>query len=234
VFFVLAVWKGIVPQRITGKIRKDSVRILTGIIIINLIFIGLCLSNTPDTVLRYTEAFDALSWLRNEEPMTEYGYKHKDPEIGTFYSRLTVEEINETDFNYGESYGRAILNEDVIDMSAPYADIFIYEFHIHASRRNVEFKEFRRAGSRDSRVTALKENQILEKYFGKILKHSDQSWPSHYIDELGNSDSIRSEAYSSETGRLIATFSLMEVRALIFITLVAVIVAAHIWKKRLT
>ncbi|MEW6599436.1 MAG: VanZ family protein, partial [Nitrospirota bacterium] len=74
VFFVLMVGMGIKPHIARGPVNKGSVNILAGIIIINLIFLGLCLSNTPDAVKSYTSVFPGLSWLVQEEPMSEYGH----------------------------------------------------------------------------------------------------------------------------------------------------------------
>ena len=49
-----------------------SLKMLCGIISLNLLVLGLCLSNTPETVNNYTSIFESLSWLRNEEPITEF------------------------------------------------------------------------------------------------------------------------------------------------------------------
>ncbi len=77
--FLLALARGIRPSTINRGITKTSVNILMGVIVINLVMIGFCLSNTPDMVVKYTSFSDALTWLRHEEPMTEYGHKHSDP-----------------------------------------------------------------------------------------------------------------------------------------------------------
>lgn len=79
--FLLAVCKGIRPDTVSGPSGKFSVRILVGAITLNLVFLGLCLSNTPDMVNTYTSKFTGLSWLRNEEPMAEYGHKYKNYNI---------------------------------------------------------------------------------------------------------------------------------------------------------
>ncbi len=97
VYFVLAVSKGIKPDIIHRRVKKISVNMLAGIIIINLFFLGLCLSNTPDSVNRYTKIFHGLSWLRFEEPMTKYGFEHKDTEIGPLYSRMTLDQLRNID-----------------------------------------------------------------------------------------------------------------------------------------
>jgi hypothetical protein len=71
--FMLAVWKGIRPGTICQPVQKISLRILSGIITVNLIFLGLCLSNTPEVVNIYAAQFNELSWLQHEEAMTKHG-----------------------------------------------------------------------------------------------------------------------------------------------------------------
>jgi len=70
--FMLLVWQGIKPKIISSPVQKISLKMLCGIISLNLLFLGLCLSNTPETVNNYTSIFESLSWLRDEEPMTEF------------------------------------------------------------------------------------------------------------------------------------------------------------------
>jgi VanZ family protein len=71
--FTLIVWKVIRPAKICQPVQKISLRTLLGIITVNLIFLGLCLSNTPEIVNMYTAQFNGLSWLQNEEAMTKHG-----------------------------------------------------------------------------------------------------------------------------------------------------------------
>ncbi|UCD36226.1 MAG: VanZ family protein [Nitrospiraceae bacterium] len=68
--FLLLMAKGMRPHVATGPVRKSSVRILAGAVTLNAVFLGVCLSNTPAAVRRYTEAVPLLSWLRSEEAMT--------------------------------------------------------------------------------------------------------------------------------------------------------------------
>ncbi|RJQ50085.1 MAG: VanZ family protein [Nitrospiraceae bacterium] len=70
----LIIWKGIRPDSIGGPLKKASVKIFSVILTVDLILTGLCLSNTPDAVTRYTAIFKSLSWLRAEEPMSEFGH----------------------------------------------------------------------------------------------------------------------------------------------------------------
>lgn len=70
--FMLVIWQGIKPKIISSPVQKISLKMLCGIISLNLLFLGLCLSNTPETVNNYTSIFESLSWLQNEEPMTDF------------------------------------------------------------------------------------------------------------------------------------------------------------------
>jgi VanZ family protein len=72
--FQLAIWKGIRPGFIDQPIAKISVKMLMVVLTVDLIFLGLCLSNTPRTVKSYTAVFQSLSWLRAEEPMSKFAF----------------------------------------------------------------------------------------------------------------------------------------------------------------
>jgi len=72
--FQLAIWKGVRPGFINQSIAKISVKMLMVALTVNLIFLGLCLSNTPHAVKSYTAVFQGLSWLRTEEPMSKFAF----------------------------------------------------------------------------------------------------------------------------------------------------------------
>ena len=38
--------------------------------------------------------------------MSEFGYKYKDPEIGIFYSRLSLKDLHKTDEQKGKYYAQ--------------------------------------------------------------------------------------------------------------------------------
>lgn len=97
--FLLLMAKGMRPEVAAGPVTKASVRILAGVMTLNAVFLGLCLSNTPATVMRYTEAVPHLSWLRSEEAMTflrsEYhrgidGLTLTSPSLHTIWTAITA------------------------------------------------------------------------------------------------------------------------------------------------
>jgi VanZ family protein len=71
---MITLWKGVNPQKINQRTTSFSVAMLIRAITVSILFIGLCLSNTPAVVMGYTELFSGLSWLRNEEPMSLLGF----------------------------------------------------------------------------------------------------------------------------------------------------------------
>lgn len=70
--FQLAIWKGIRPGFIDQPIAKISIKMIMVVLTVDLIFMGLCLSNTPKAVKNYTAVFQSLSWLKAEEPMSKF------------------------------------------------------------------------------------------------------------------------------------------------------------------
>jgi len=244
VIFMLGVWKGIKPELISMPVKRLSVKVLVWVITANLIFLGLCLSNTPNSVNFYTERLNLLSWLRNEEPMVEYGYKHRDPEIGVFYSRLRLKELRDIDIRYGSSYGKDISKalvdityEGLIKSYSPFTNPFLHEFILHLQRRDSGLEEFNQSTNSYMAIrssnTALKENLILERYFSNTLRHSGYILPDEILKRLKDSTSSNNEFYISRIDNLITAFDLKMVWSAILITLITVWRTGRFWKRYL-
>jgi hypothetical protein len=242
---LLGIWKGINPEIINKPVSKFSLKLLAGIITANLLFIGLCLSNTPDIVTRYTAGADSLSWLRDEESMTEFGFIHTDVDIGILYSRFMIEELKDADINKGGYYGeilksdieRSMDHDDLITLHPLYKDKFLYEFLIHFARReNNQLKTIENYNTDKSRSAfiALKENLILERYFGNTLDHSGLQIPDDIYHELTGLSSFWREDYSSNAGaQLITSFGLQTVWIVITFSLGLVWVIYGVWIRRI-
>ncbi len=229
VFFSIIVWKGIKPEIISKPVRRLSIRILAGVITLDLLFLGICLSNTPDVVRRYTAAFEPLMWLRGEEVMTEFGYRYKDPEVGTFYSRLTLRELREHDINSSSTYKNLVDGitspedyEKLIRIYTRVTDTFLYEFLMHIIERDLSLDNFRRNNNPGSRLTAFKENLILEKYFGHTLKYFNAAWSGEKTDYFNDSQLLLKKDYASAKGKMITSFSLKTAWLFIIVILAAV------------
>lgn len=245
VIFMFGLWKGIRPENINRPVKRLSVNVLLWIITINLLFLGLCLSNTPKTVNYYAERLNLLSRLKDEEIMAEYGHKHIDPEIGIFYSRPSLKQLREVDAYYGSSYGEEIANafergmtyEDLITAYSPPANPFLYEFVIHLERRDNALKNLEEPISlytamRSSDI-AFKENLILERYFSNTLSYSGYTLPDEIIAELRENASPGDKIYISRVGNLITIFNLRTAWSVILITIIALWTGGSIYKRRL-
>ena len=104
----IAIWKGLRPKLPSIRVEPRSVKIISWLLAANLILLGLCLSNTPQRVKSYTRLLPFLSFLQKEEAMSEFKFRHEDPEIGVFFSRLTIEELATTDRERAEEYARIL------------------------------------------------------------------------------------------------------------------------------
>ncbi len=192
--FQLAIWKVVSPKFISEKFSAKSLKIFTSIFVGCFIILGLCVSNTPNRVHRYTKQIPFLSFLQKEEAMSEFGYKYKDLEIGIFYSRLSPRKLYITDNQIGEEYAR-ILNESIdkdykqfIREYSPTTDPFMHELRVHIFRRDRYFNQGEKASNmgerKESYFTAYKENLILKKYFTKGIKNSVYCWSKERIEEV--------------------------------------------------
>jgi predicted PurR-regulated permease PerM len=222
----LAIWQVIGPKSVSKKVNKKSLRIFSATFACCLIILGLCVLNTPNRVYSYTNRIQWLSFLQKEESMSEFGYKHKNPEIGVFYSRLSVKSLKKTDYLMDEKYSQ-ILNKSVnIDYGqflreySPITNPFMHELRVHIFRRDTYLKKGKSASSlKDKKgfyFIAYKENLILEKYFKNSIEKSVYRWNE---DTLRESEALidKSKPYESPvSANLFTSFSEKTVWIVIF------------------
>jgi hypothetical protein len=192
----LAIWKGLRPVMPSSRIRPKSIRIISWFLAANLLLLGLCSSNTPPRVRAYSKVFPFLSFLEKQEPMNELKFKHKDPEIGVFFSRLSPQDLAQMDDEKSEEYS-AILKDwadkkygDFLINHPGYGWPFLHEMRVHIFRRDRRFALAKKAENNKDReenlLIAYKENLILEKYFGKTLEKSPHKWRPKRPKEIEN------------------------------------------------
>jgi VanZ family protein len=228
---MVAIWKAIRPENISGPIKGYSLKMLASALTLNLMFLGLCLSNTPETVKRYTSAFKGLSWLLSEEPMTEYGYKYRDPGIGIFYSRMSLEEMKEIDRSSSGPRGKKLRDRAVSDEAdpvsedeyTPYTDPFLYEFYTHVSRRAKELFDAEAESDPQKRAKlfnkAYRENVLLEKHFPVTLEQAGLEWQDKKTLYVRSGAGPWKKEYKSKAGLLITFIDLKTSWALILCVL---------------
>jgi len=192
--FQVAILKGIRPKLQGIRLQSRSIRIISYLLATYLVLFGLCFSNTPGRVQSYTKFLPFLSFLQKEEPMNELKYKHKDPEIGVFFSRLVIEELKKIDKERAEEYGQIFKEwmskkyQDFLIYFPGYARPFLHEMRVHVFRRNRRFWQANEAKAEKLRkknlFIAYKENLILEKYFGNTVLKSPYKWPKRRIERI--------------------------------------------------
>jgi len=235
--FQLAVCTVIKPKTISGRFNMKSLRRFSVIFSLCLILLGLCVSNTPQRVASYTKRISFLSFLKKEEPMSEFGYKHIDPEIGIFYSRLSLRSLKKTDENRGNEYAQ-ILNDAVsvkydqfIKEYNPSSNPFLHELRIHAFRRDEHFER----GQNNSDInkkkefyfTAIKENHILEKYFSLTIKNSVYLWDDNRIKILEDLTE-KDNSYESPVSANLFTDFTERSTWITILTLISILVAINV------
>jgi len=242
---LFAIWTGVKPPYISGPVKTHSIRVMVVIITLNLLFMGLCLSNTPVNVKRYTSVIDFLSWLQQEEPMTEYGHDHYDPEIGNFNSRFAIDELRSIDTTKGISYGRNISNyiesglsrDNLLEKYGSDTNPFLYEFLKHYFKRTDGYEKIFTAENEieksEAAIKAFAENLLLNKYFSETLMQSGLTWSPERENKVQNAASQWQKDYVSNTGKLITSFSRKTARIVLFLALFAVWIAGEIWKRKL-
>ncbi len=192
--YQILLWKGVRPKLPSAKIQPKSIKILAVLLAANVILLGLCLSNTPQRVKKYADWFPFLSGLKNQEAMSEFKFKHKDPDIGIFYSRLTLEELRTIDRYRAKEFGEVLLEWQNKDY-AEYLRIFpggvapfLHEMRVHIFRRDKRLERALSSDDEDVRqknyLIAYKENLILEKYFGQTLEKSPYKWDDSRIAQV--------------------------------------------------
>ena len=231
---LVAVWKieGPGPQLVTARSLRRVVRLAIAVVAL----FALVLSVTPTRVQRWAERFPGVSFLKSpDNEMAEYGHRHVIPGVGRIKSRFTVEQLRAEDAaradevaaildRYpGDRYGKFLKDYP------PQRDAFAHEARVHIFgrdhhlRRQTEYPD----GSQDSRhhaSVALRQHQMLEKFFGNTLRASRYALPATTIDGLER-QMLPDLLWDSWTSRhLITRISERALRIVLIITLLGLAV----------
>lgn len=191
---LIGLWMVVKPGWVSGWFTPRSRRIFSSVLAVCLIVLGLCASNTPERVASYTSLIPGLSFLNQEEPMSEFGYKHLDPEIGIFYSRLSLGDMEKTDREKGREYGELLSAysridyQDFLKRFNTTANPFLHEVRVHLSWRDTYWEKGEQASEEREKgggyFAAYKENLILKKYFGQTVGNSVYKWEEEREEEI--------------------------------------------------
>lgn len=198
------------PSGIDPVVQPRSVRILCRVTWVSLLFMGAAISNTPARVDLYATRIPFLRFLTSHENvMAEYGYLHTDPEIGRFYSRFTMQELQRRDQEGGAAAGETIRRYKVFADYKEFIRIFnssvdpvLHEMRVHLYRRDHYLVTAEQHRDRDTErfvyhmTVAYRENQLLEKYFPNALISSAEVWNKSMLSNVAEHADL-SSAYTS-------------------------------------
>jgi hypothetical protein len=189
VLALLAIGLGLRPGLVAGRPGRAGLRQSSYVAALAVALLGISLLNTPERIKRYAAQLPALAYLvENQRVMIEYGYLYRDPDIGVFRSRFTLEELRQADKSRGAATARVLTtltDEEGVnafrERYTAFSDRYIHEAGIHLFRRN----RYTARGSKPNiddgtrrwaYTIAVRENRILEKYYPSALRLSEQNW----------------------------------------------------------
>jgi hypothetical protein len=213
----LAVAGGLQPPFIRAVWSPRSVRWFCALSAVLLLLLGCCASNTPVGRGVVQRANPGAAFLKQQDnPMVEYGYRYDDPAIGRFYSRFRRTIWRGWTSSGARTRGRIIhhyWNNDsysnFLRRYTPATDPFVHEANVHIYRRNhyrdVMWSHQAKPEAFSRHVTvAVRENQIVERYYSNTLAASGERWPAGYLTSLYAQ--VRSDRlYKSEVSRHLIT-----------------------------
>jgi hypothetical protein len=206
---------GIAPQAMKVKASVASAQTAWKLGVIWIVLLGLCLNNTLN-VWRPV-LFPGPHLFLFDEAMTEYGHKIRDPEIGTFYSRFSPEQLRQEDERRAPEAARILAIEgDKKDYASflvrysPVTDPFMHELRVHLYRRDRYLEDALDPRNAKDAVKffniSYRENQILERWFGHSLRAAGKVWDAGRLDAAAAR--LQPEPYQSPVSQnLITRFS---------------------------
>jgi hypothetical protein len=201
---------GIRPARIRPPITAKGLRWLSRSWAFALVLLGANLVNTP---ARFRWAFIE----SQNDQMVEYGHRYEDPDIGVFQSRFPPEELERIDEQRQEEVAaildRYATGESYQAFLAAYpapVDPFVHEMRVHIFRRDhyarVSGEHAEPRSGRDAGI-AIRENQILEKYFQRTLAASTLKWPPEKVAAFSSKATFEDPYVSPVSAQLFTRFS---------------------------
>jgi hypothetical protein len=229
---------GVRPPIVSGWPGRRSLRWSAGLAALGLALLGASLLNTPPRIAWYAQRVPGLDFLLEQDGvMFEYGYLYDDPEIGRYRSRFTAAELRPLDSERAEA-AAAILDRfpdrdsygEFLKKYTPINAPFVHEARVHLFRRDLFLgtAEKYRDRERDYRFhlwVGYRENQILEKHFGRTLALSSHVLPPERIEHMRQH--LLKSRYESPVSRGLETrFTERQVAAALGLAIVAALAIA--------
>jgi len=229
----IAIWR-LVP-RSPSPITRSSLRFLCRLAAAELLLLMVCVAATPQRINQVAQSFPRVVRLTfADDVISEYGHLHRLDDRTLFRSRLALDALTREDASRASEvaavlaasrrdYGGFLRSYAIVD------DPFTYEARVHLFARDRHLAEARKLTPespdyRDRMTTAVRENLILERFFGATLDQSSYSWPTRRRAMFEEAHDADAEFVSDVAAHLITSASEQTLRALMVSALVALLI----------
>jgi hypothetical protein len=230
----LAIAKGFSPPYIGRRVQPGTVRRLCLYTGAFAAAVWLCLANTPALTARLVCRFPQLWYLLyKSSAMSEYGYQHDVPGVGTFFSRFRLDELQQLDRRRADAAAE-ILNAyydprrygKFLRTYTPLTDPFLHEIRVHLFRRDhylsVAPKYETNPEMRTYHYTvAWREHLFVKQFFPETLSRSLFRWRENVERAVEQKNNPSLPYVSDVSANLITSFSLRTVHFAGILTMVA-------------
>lgn len=222
------------PSGIQIRVQPASVRLLCKVSLLTLLCFGAAISNTPARVDIYATRIPFMRFLHNNQSvMTEYGFRHRDPQIGIFYSRLPMSELIRLDRERGAEVGEVVRRyrslvdyREFLSLFSASTDPLLHEFRVHLYRRDHYLSTAGKHLETDPArfvhhlTVAYRENQLLEKYFTTALVASGMVWSRETLALASGSADLDVPYTSPVSDHLVTMTTELELWIILFVLII--------------
>lgn len=215
---LLALAKGLEPGIVSGPPTRATAKILCRTALAVVLLLGVSLLNTPQRIPWYVSKLPGLDFIvANSSVMAEYGYRYRDEETGVFRSRLSPDELKQTDRSRASAAAASLDSlpalgdyREFLRRYTPFNDPFLHEARVHLNRRDYYLQSAEKYKDRDinefrRRMTiAHYENRIMEKYFPETLSQSGFLLPAGTVSHMRES-ALKDVSYESAVSKALLT-----------------------------
>ena len=195
---LLGLAMGLRPALISGQLTAKTGQIICRSALVVVALLGASLLNTPQIISWYVDRLPRLQFITaNSGLMVEYGYRYADDDTGIFRSRLSPEELEQTDRRRATK-AAARLDElpalrdyrEFLRRYTPFNDPFLHEARVHLNRRDYYLTSAGKYQERDvaefqrRMMIAHYENRIMEKHFPETLLQSGFLLPDKTVSQM--------------------------------------------------
>lgn len=186
----LAHWKGVLEPDEPPPPTVAEVRSVLRLGALTAVILAMLLAATPANLGSVADRWPSLRrTMLEDDVIVEYGYRHRIPGIGVFFSRLSREDLVEADHNFDPADGAAIdasrkHYRAFLRQYHPGRTPFAYEARVHffSRNRNITLARKHPEGSDRYRYfmsRALGEDRIIKSFFSNAQRLSRFDLPRH-------------------------------------------------------